>query len=167
MEKRLFRSRENRVIAGVCGGVGEYFNIDPTSCKINLLAFSILGGLSAWIYLLALIIMPNEPNIQEGGVTLKKLYRSRKDAMVAGVCGGLAEYIGVDSAIVRLVFAVAVVMGGIGVLAYFAWIIIPEGSNSGEFEYDNSETKHHMELSGDRLRMVIGCLVLWVLVCLY
>lgn len=88
---------------------------------------------------------------------MKKLYRSRKDAMVAGVCGGLAEYIGVDSAIVRLVFAVAVVMGGIGVLAYFlAWIIIPEGSNSGEFEYDNSETKHHMELSGDRLRMVIG-----------
>ncbi len=77
--------------------------------------------------------------------------------MVAGVCGGLAEYIGVDSAIVRLVFAVTVVMGGIGVLAYFlAWIIIPEGSNSGEFEYDNAETKHHMELSGDRLRMVIG-----------
>lgn len=88
---------------------------------------------------------------------MKKLYRSRKDAMVAGVCGGLAEYIGVDSAIVRLIFAVTVVMGGIGVLAYFlAWIIIPEGSNSGEFEYDNSETKHHMELSGDRLRMVIG-----------
>ncbi len=88
---------------------------------------------------------------------MKKLYRSRKDAMVAGVCGGLAEYIGVDSAIVRLVFAVTVVMGGIGVLAYFlAWIIIPEGSNSGEFEYDNSETRHHMELSGDRLRMVVG-----------
>lgn len=88
---------------------------------------------------------------------MKKLYRSRKDAMVAGVCGGLAEYIGVDSAIVRLVFAVTVVMGGIGVLAYFlAWIIIPEGSNSGEFEYDNDETKHHMELSGDRIRMVIG-----------
>lgn len=88
---------------------------------------------------------------------MKKLYRSRKDAMIAGVCGGLAEYIGVDSAIVRLVFAVTVVMGGIGVLAYFlAWIIIPEGSNSGEVEYDNAETKHHMELSGDRLRMVIG-----------
>lgn len=88
---------------------------------------------------------------------MKKLYRSRKDAMVAGVCGGIAEYIGVDSAIVRLIFAVTVVMGGIGVFAYFlAWIIIPEGSNSGEFEYDNRETKHHMELSGDRLRMVIG-----------
>ena len=66
---------------------------------------------------------------------MKKLYRSRKDAMVAGVCGGLAEYFGIDSAIVRLVFAVMIMAGGIGVLAYFlAWIIIAVGSNYEVFE---------------------------------
>lgn len=63
MEKRLLRSRENRVIAGVCGGVGEYFNIDPTVVRLIFLLLVFFGGLSAWIYLLALIIMPNEPNM--------------------------------------------------------------------------------------------------------
>lgn len=89
---------------------------------------------------------------------MKKLYRSRKDAMVAGVCGGLAEYIGIDSAIVRLVFAVMIMAGGIGVLAYFlAWIIIPEGSNDGVAEsFDSAETRKHMELSGDKIRMIVG-----------
>lgn len=89
---------------------------------------------------------------------MKKLYRSRKDAMVAGVCGGLAEYIGIDSAIVRLIFAVMIMAGGIGVLAYFlAWIIIPEGSNdAGPGDYDSPETRKHMELSGDKLRMIVG-----------
>ncbi len=89
---------------------------------------------------------------------MKKLYRSRKDAMVAGVCGGIAEYVGIDSAIVRLIFAVLVMAGGIGVLAYFlAWIIIPEGSNDSSFEKeDGSQTRMHMELSGDKMRMMIG-----------
>ena len=89
---------------------------------------------------------------------MKKLYRSRKDAMVAGVCGGLAEYFGIDSAIVRLVFAVMIMAGGIGVLAYFlAWIIIPEGSNDEVSEsYDSAETRKHMELSGDKIRMIVG-----------
>lgn len=63
MEKRLMRSRDNRVIAGVCGGVGEYFNIDPTVVRLIFLLLVIFGGISAWIYLLALIIMPNEPNM--------------------------------------------------------------------------------------------------------
>lgn len=89
---------------------------------------------------------------------MKKLYRSRKDAMIAGVCGGIAEYVGIDSAIVRLIFAVTVMAGGIGVLAYFlAWIIIPEGSNDSESgNFDETHTKMHMELSGDKLRMIIG-----------
>lgn len=63
MEKRLLRSRDNRVIAGVCGGVGEYFNVDPTVVRLVFLLMVIFGGISAWIYLLALIIMPNEPNM--------------------------------------------------------------------------------------------------------
>lgn len=63
MGKRLMRSRDNRVIAGVCGGVGDYFNIDPTVVRLAFLLLVIVGGLSAWLYLLALIIMPNEPEL--------------------------------------------------------------------------------------------------------
>ena len=56
--KRLYRSRRNRVLAGVCGGIGEYFNVDPVI--IRILAIVILGF--GWLaYLIAAIIMPVEP----------------------------------------------------------------------------------------------------------
>jgi len=55
--KRLYRSRTNRWIAGVCGGIGEYFNIDPTI--IRILAIVIPGF--GWVaYLICAIIIPSE-----------------------------------------------------------------------------------------------------------
>jgi len=57
---------------------------------------------------------------------MKKLYRSRKDAKIAGVCGGIAEYFNVDSTIIRLLAVVTIFFGGGGIIAYIiAWIIIP------------------------------------------
>ena len=57
----------------------------------------------------------------------KKLYRSVTDKMLAGVCGGLAEYFAIDPVIVRLIFVLAVIFGGSGILAYIIlWIIIPK-----------------------------------------
>jgi phage shock protein PspC (stress-responsive transcriptional regulator) len=57
----------------------------------------------------------------------KKLYRSKTDKKLCGVCGGLAEYFGIDSTIIRLILVLAVVCAGVGVLAYFiAALVIPE-----------------------------------------
>lgn len=60
----------------------------------------------------------------------RRLMRSATDTKIAGVCGGLAEYLGVDSTIVRLFWAIlAVVPGGIvgGIVAYVvAWVIVPK-----------------------------------------
>lgn len=58
----------------------------------------------------------------------KRLYRSRRDRMVGGVCGGLAEHFGVDVTIVRLAtVALALVTSGAGVLAYIIlWVLVPE-----------------------------------------
>ena len=57
----------------------------------------------------------------------KRLYRSRTDTMIGGVCGGLAQYFGIDVTFVRLAFVAATFLKGLGVLAYFvAWIIMPE-----------------------------------------
>jgi phage shock protein C len=56
----------------------------------------------------------------------KKLYRSRTNSMIGGVCGGLGEYLNVDPTIMRLVAVLLVFANGIGLLAYIiAWIIIP------------------------------------------
>lgn len=58
-DKRLYRSRTNKMLAGVCGGIGEYFNIDPTLIRIGWVIFSTVGaGILA--YIVAAIIIPEE-----------------------------------------------------------------------------------------------------------
>ncbi|MEV0680925.1 PspC domain-containing protein [Actinosynnema sp. NPDC050436] len=66
--------------------------------------------------------------INEATTKVKKLRRSRDDRMVAGVCGGVAEMIGVDAAILRMVLVAATLFGfGAGALLYLAaWILVPE-----------------------------------------
>jgi len=60
-----------------------------------------------------------------------KLYRSQRDAMLAGVCGGLGEYFGIDANLVRLVFILLAVADGVGILIYFAlWLIVPRAERS-------------------------------------
>jgi phage shock protein PspC (stress-responsive transcriptional regulator) len=57
----------------------------------------------------------------------RRLYRSREDRMIAGVCGGLADYFGIDPAIVRVAAVVLVFAGGAGLLAYLAaWLLVPD-----------------------------------------
>lgn len=57
----------------------------------------------------------------------KRLYRSRKERMLGGVCGGIAEYFDVDPTIVRLAWVLFTFAGGAGLVAYIiAWIIVPE-----------------------------------------
>jgi len=60
-EKRLFRSKKNRMIAGVCGGIGEYFDVDPTLIRllwVLITLFSLGAGVIA--YIIACIIIPEK-----------------------------------------------------------------------------------------------------------
>lgn len=60
----------------------------------------------------------------------KKLLRSKTDKKIAGVCGGLAKYLGIDATLVRLIWALAIVVGGVGLLAYIVCaFVIPEEQN--------------------------------------
>ncbi len=59
--KRLYRSRDDRMIAGVCGGLGEYFNIDPTIVRLVLLFLTLWGGGGVLVYVLAWIVIPERP----------------------------------------------------------------------------------------------------------
>lgn len=65
-------------------------------------------------------------NRNEDGCYGKKLYKSNQNKMLDGVCGGIAEYFGIDPTVVRLIWALFSLMGGCGILAYIiAAIIIP------------------------------------------
>lgn len=57
----------------------------------------------------------------------KRLTRSTTDRMVAGVAAGIADYLGVDPTIIRLVFVITALAGGTGILAYLIlWLVMPE-----------------------------------------
>lgn len=64
----------------------------------------------------------------------KRLYRSRKDKILAGICGGVGKYLDIDPIIIRLIFIVLLLTVGSGILIYLiAWIIIPLEPEDAEF----------------------------------
>lgn len=68
---------------------------------------------------------------------MKKLYRSREDKKIAGVCGGIAEYFGVDPTLVRLAAVLFIFASGAGLIAYvIAWAIIPERPPHVDVSYE-------------------------------
>src|SRR4051794_16099381 len=68
--RRLTRSRDDRLVAGVCGGLGRYFGIDPVIFRIAAVALIFLGGAGALLYLAAIFLVPNEGDPQPGGRNL-------------------------------------------------------------------------------------------------
>ncbi len=60
-EKRLYKSKTNKVLGGVCGGIGEYFGVDPTWVRLAWVLFSFMGGSGLLAYIIAALIGPDEP----------------------------------------------------------------------------------------------------------
>lgn len=59
--RKLYRSRTDRSIAGICGGLADFFHIDATVMRLIMLFLIIFGGLSIWAYIILWIIIPEEP----------------------------------------------------------------------------------------------------------
>jgi phage shock protein C len=73
---------------------------------------------------------------------VKKLYLSGEDKMVAGVCGGIAEYLNIDAIWVRLVFLITAFTSGVGLIAYIIfWILVPENPKQNNNEKTVAEEK--------------------------
>ena len=60
-EKKLYKSSTDKKLAGVCGGLAEYFNIDSTLVRLGWVVFGLLGGSGLLAYIIAAIIMPERP----------------------------------------------------------------------------------------------------------
>jgi phage shock protein C len=207
--RRLYKSRSDRIIDGVCGGFAEYFGVDSTIIRIVWILTILFGGSGLLLYLAAMIIMPVNPahigqpstgelhthkttNARVWGVVLvsigilfllnnfgwfafykfwniswgmifpimiillgmaliysqqqsrnrgqagddeqtqevsyKKLFKSRRDRKLFGVCGGLGSYFNVDPTIIRILFVgIAIFSVGAVVVLYIAMaIFIPD-----------------------------------------
>ena len=60
--KRLYRSNKNRMLAGICGGIAEYFNTDPTIVRlIAVVGFFATASVLFWAYLILWIVIPEQP----------------------------------------------------------------------------------------------------------
>ena len=61
MGKKLYKSNKNKILDGVCGGIAEYFNIDPTLVRLGWVVFCALGGSGVLAYIVAALIIPRDP----------------------------------------------------------------------------------------------------------
>lgn len=62
--KRLFRSQDERMISGVCGGLAEYFDLDPSLVRIGWIVFVLAGGAGVLVYIIMALVVPEKPYIQ-------------------------------------------------------------------------------------------------------
>lgn len=91
----------------------------------------------------------------------KRLYRSSTDSVISGVCGGLAEYLGFDSVLVRLAFIFFAVFNSFGIVLYLVlWIVLPEKERFGEprdvIVRDNiSDLRDKAERLGEEIRATV------------
>ena len=129
--RRLMRLPLEGKIAGVCAGLAAHLRVDVTVIRLAWVILSIVPGVligGIIVYLAAWLLMP----VNELGRSTyqgRRLMRADEDSWIAGVCGGIADTLGIDSTIVRVVAVILAIYPGavvFGVIAYAVlWAIIP------------------------------------------
>lgn len=122
--KKLYLGR-NKKICGVCAGVGNYLNVDPTLIRIGFLTlavFTVILPLVVVYFLLALVFpqAPDDYVETNTGRILTKGY----DKKICGICSGYADYFGFDATVVRLIFAIFFLFVGGGLWLYLISLLL-------------------------------------------
>jgi phage shock protein PspC (stress-responsive transcriptional regulator) len=126
--KKLTRSRSDRVVGGVCGGMGRYFNVDPLFFRIGAVALAFVGGAGLLLYLAALVLVPSEdqpagaPGVGEPGAQ-----RNRALVIIAIVVGLAVAFpflLGGGLLLAGIGIPLAILVGA-GVLVW--WLVSGEG----------------------------------------
>lgn len=107
-DKKLYRSENEKMIAGVCGGLGNYFSIDPLAFRLLFVLIAVLSkGIGIFTYIIFWIAL--KPKVLPMNVS-KRLYRNGADKVIAGVCGGLAAFFKTEAWIVRVIFLSPIIL---------------------------------------------------------
>jgi phage shock protein PspC (stress-responsive transcriptional regulator) len=124
--KKLYRFPEDKKIAGVCGGLGDYFDLDPVFFRLFFLVSLLFGGLGALAYLILWIMVPEKTGAQGEPRPFKRLHLSSSDRKIGGVCGGLGERFEIDPVLFRVAFILLALACGLGILLYIVlWLLTP------------------------------------------
>ncbi|HVX26890.1 MAG TPA: PspC domain-containing protein [Parafilimonas sp.] len=103
--ERLYRDENNKLLGGVCAGLANYFNIDKLVVRILFILFTFGFGFGFIIYLILWVAIPSTASTTIGSMR-KRLFRDPENKLIAGVCGGLSAYFGVNVWIPRLLFLI-------------------------------------------------------------
>jgi len=130
--KKLYRDKKRKILGGICAGLAHYFNIDPVWPRLlfALLVLGSYGGLLL-VYIILWILLPVSDELEESDV--KKMFRDPEKKVIGGVASGVAVFFGTDVTLVRVLFVIFTVVGGIGFLTYIIlWIALPEAKSITE-----------------------------------
>ena len=103
--ERFYRSENDKIVAGVCGGLAAYFGIDPIIVRILFVVFSFGFGFGFIAYIVLWIAVPSTASTVIGSAR-KRLLRDPEDKLIGGVCKGLSYYFGVNVWIPRILFLI-------------------------------------------------------------
>jgi len=126
--RKVHRFVADRKIAGICGGLGEYFDLDPVFFRLFFLMSLLFGGIGALVYLILWILVP-EKAVQGEPRPARRLHLSGSDRKLMGVCGGFGEWLDIDPVFFRVAFVLLALAGGLGILLYLVlWLLIPRAA---------------------------------------
>jgi len=132
-DKKLYRDERRKILGGVCAGLGYYFNIDPVWPRLlfALLVLGSYGGLLL-VYIILWIALPVNNSLEEE-TPVKKMYRDSDRKVIGGVASGVAAFFGADITLIRLLFIIFAIFGGLGLVIYIIlWIALPEAKTITE-----------------------------------
>lgn len=136
-DPRVTRIPDDGKIAGVCAGLAAYLDADVTLIRLAWIVLSIVPGLlvgGVLVYAVCWILLPVAAPAERSAYRGPRLTRSMADRQIAGVCGGLADYLNLDATVVRVVWVVLSIYPGAilcGVFAYLVgWMVIPSSRES-------------------------------------
>ncbi len=123
--KQIYLASDKKFL-GVCGGVAEYFGVDPTLIRIAVACVALYTAVipALIIYVVMSFVFPQQPEGYVAAQPKKMLMRSSQNKKLSGVCAGIAKYFGVDATIVRLLFAICMLSIGFGLTIYIVCLVL-------------------------------------------
>lgn len=106
--RRLYRAANDKILGGVCAGLGNYLRLDPAIVRLLFVLITFTWGFGFLLYIILWIVLPTKALVTNAR---KRLYRNPDDKVIAGVASGLAAYFHIDVWIPRLIFTLPMILG--------------------------------------------------------
>lgn len=133
--EQLSKSKHDKKIIGICGGLGEHTSIPAWLWRVIFLTLSFIYGIGLLLYILFWIFMPSDNEHEKKSSTIKnnwlhQLAKSGTDKKISGVCGGLGDSTSIPSWCWRILFVVSSLIYGLGIALYILlWIFMPSAKS--------------------------------------